>query len=429
MARRDFYRRLQRQLKDEEEAHAEEDAFHELVVITNDHMEKKGPKAGGSRPGKRPNINRERHIGAERVMKDYFGDNPVYDDRLFRRRYRMSRQLFLKIHNDVVSHDSYFLQKPDATGLLGLSSLQKLTAAIRQLAYGIGADATDEYCRIAETTATTCLYRFCKAVRRLYEAKYLRKPGRTDIQRLIEVNEKRGFPGMVGSIDCMHYVWDNCPVAWHSQFRDKDGKSSIVLEAIADEELWIWHAFFGLPGVNNDINVLERSPLGLDLIDFKLHDVSFQVNGNEYRQPYLLADSIYPNWTCFVKTIQTPQSDKRSYFAKRQESCRKDVERAFGVLQMKWGIIRQPARSWHIQNITDILMSCVILHNMGIEDERGQGLEELSSNVPRAEVTRSSRLPWNDFLMENADLKSSSGHYTLKNDLVHHLWQMRDMIE
>ncbi|GKB57969.1 hypothetical protein Tco_0914155 [Tanacetum coccineum] len=33
------------------------------------------------------------------------------------------------------------------------------------------------------------------------------------------------------------------------------------LEAVTDQRLWIWHAFFGVPGANNDLNVLYGSPL------------------------------------------------------------------------------------------------------------------------------------------------------------------------
>ena len=32
---------------------------------------------------------------------------------------------------------------------------------------------------------------------------------------------------------------------------------TIVLKAIASYDLWIWHAFFRLPGSHNDINVLD----------------------------------------------------------------------------------------------------------------------------------------------------------------------------
>ena len=58
---------------------------------------------------------------------------------------------------------------------------------------------------------------------------------------------------MFGSLDCMHWEWKNCLVGWQGWYTDKDRKKSIILEAIVDHSLWIWHAFFGLPGGNNDL--------------------------------------------------------------------------------------------------------------------------------------------------------------------------------
>jgi hypothetical protein len=49
-------------------------------------------------------------------------------------------------------------------------------------------------------------------------------------------------------------------VAWQGDFQDKDKNRSIVLEAVADQSLWIWHAYFGMPGTNNDI---FESPLSM----------------------------------------------------------------------------------------------------------------------------------------------------------------------
>ncbi|GJS90491.1 ALP1-like protein isoform X1 [Tanacetum coccineum] len=47
-------------------------------------------------------------------------------------------------------------------------------------------------------------------------------------------------------IDCMHWEWRNCPKAWHGQFARGDKKyPTIMLEAVASYDLWIWHAFFG----------------------------------------------------------------------------------------------------------------------------------------------------------------------------------------
>ncbi|GKD47639.1 ALP1-like protein [Tanacetum coccineum] len=36
---------------------------------------------------------------------------------------------------------------------------------------------------------------------------------------------------------------------------------TIMLEVVASQDLWIWHAFYGMAGANNDINVLDNSPL------------------------------------------------------------------------------------------------------------------------------------------------------------------------
>ncbi len=47
----------------------------------------------------------------------------------------MRRDLFMRIHDAIISHDRYFVQERNAAGKLGHSSLQKMTAAIRMLAY------------------------------------------------------------------------------------------------------------------------------------------------------------------------------------------------------------------------------------------------------------------------------------------------------
>ena len=112
---------------------------------------------------------------------------------------------------------------------------------------------------------------------------------------------------MFASLDCMHWQWKICPVAWQGQFQDKDKKRSVILEAIADQSLWIWHSFFGLPGGNNDINVLDRSPIVRYMLSGDGRHLNFTVNGNVYPRYYLLMDGIYPPWACFVQTIHKAQ--------------------------------------------------------------------------------------------------------------------------
>ena len=56
------------------------------------------------------------------------------------------------------------------------------------------------------------------------------------------------------------------------------------------------------------------------------------IQGKEYNMGYYLADGIYPKWSTLVQTIHDPRGPKEKLFAMKQEGCRKDVERAFGVL-------------------------------------------------------------------------------------------------
>ena len=65
-----------------------------------------------------------------------------------------------------------------------------------------------------------------------------------------------------------------------------------------------------------------------------------------------------------------PQGNKKKYFAKAQEACRKDVERAFGVLQSQFAIIHGPARLWDEESLENIMRACIIMYNMIVEDER-----------------------------------------------------------
>ncbi|GJW84694.1 putative ribonuclease H-like domain-containing protein, partial [Tanacetum coccineum] len=60
-------------------------------------------------------------------------------------------------------------------------------------------------------------------------------------------------------------------LSWQGQYGRGDKKyPTIMLEAVASQDLWIWHAFYGMAGANNDINVLDNSPLFDDPInDFR----------------------------------------------------------------------------------------------------------------------------------------------------------------
>ncbi|XP_020264092.1 putative nuclease HARBI1 [Asparagus officinalis] len=315
----------------------------------------------------------------------------------------------------------------DGVGKLGLSTLQKVTSAFRMLAYGTSADSTDEYVRIGESTAIVCLKRFCRATVEVYGDEYLRTPNVDDVARLLQKGEERGFPGMLGSLDCMHWQWKNCPTAWAGQYSGRHGGPTIILEAVASYDLWIWHAYFGLPGSNNDINVLQSSNLFDNLSQGIAPPAHYTIQGKNYDVGYYLADGIYPKWPTLVQTISNSDDKKKQYFAMMQEACRKDVERAFGVLQSRFAIIKGPARFWDKRTLHDIMTACIIMHNMIVEDERDEQEDVVIStpqSIPNAEnmeITETER--FQRFLARHKRLKNKEAHFALRNALIEHLWE------
>jgi hypothetical protein len=202
---------------EEEMASAAQDEEHMLILacLSGLYTEAATGRRGGSAPGRKKRKPRQR-------MEGYcilYADNPLHGEAIFRRRFRMSRKLFLKIVYALRDYDSYFRCKLDCTGMAGFSALQKCTVAMRMLAYGAPGDTTDDYLRMAESTAFDCFYRFCRAVIAVFGDTYLRSPTVQDIARIFAFNEARGFLGMLGSIDCMHWKWKNCPFSWQRMYK------------------------------------------------------------------------------------------------------------------------------------------------------------------------------------------------------------------
>ena len=104
----------------------------------------------------------------------------------------------------------------------------------------------------------------------------------------------------------------------------------------------------------------------------ELPPVQFVANGRTYNYGYYLADGIYPKWQTFVKPLKKPEVKKELDFHNAQVAARKDVERAFGILQAQFAIVRGPARFWDQKMLWYIMHACVIMHNMIIENARGQ---------------------------------------------------------
>jgi hypothetical protein len=116
-------------------------------------------------------------------------------------------------------------------------------------------------------------------------------------------------------------------------------------------------------------------------------------------------------------------------FCRLQEAYRKDVERAFGILQAQFQIVTRPARQWYQEDITATMKACIIMHNMIVEDDRAQHGDDFVDNPARYQVEEGSIQPDRDpytlgeYMSNREDMGNHVAHYALRDNLIQHVWE------
>lgn len=128
---------------------------------------------------------------------------------------------------------------------------------IRMLATGTSVVECDEYLYLGESTTHKALRLFCQVIIAYFEEKFLRIPTASCVARLLVENDACGFTSMLGSINCMHWIWKNNHVEQAGLCMGWNKKPIVILEVVVDKNLWIWDTFFGLLRSVNVINVLH----------------------------------------------------------------------------------------------------------------------------------------------------------------------------
>jgi hypothetical protein len=121
--------------------------------------------------GPRKSIRRDHAAAHQRLVEDYFAEEPLYPESMFRTRFRMNKRLFNHIVDALGQWSPFFTLREDCVGRIGLSPLQKCTAAMSMLAYGTPADALDEYLKIGKSTALECLDKFAQGIIEVFGGK------------------------------------------------------------------------------------------------------------------------------------------------------------------------------------------------------------------------------------------------------------------
>lgn len=107
-----------------------------------------------------------------------------------------------------------------------------------------------------------------------------------------------------------------------------------------------------------------------------------------------------------------------------KKRCRESIQCSAGHV----GYCEITCKIMALDKVHTILMACIVLHKMIIEDERGEEHEDFWVEADPLLTVHKGSMPWNDYLAATRDLESTSSHFNLRNDLIEHLWNRKGEI-
>ena len=185
---------------------------------------------------------------------------------------------------------------------------------------------------------------------------------------------KRTIPGILGAIDGLHIRILRMMGQRSAYWNYKHNVYTLACQGIAMGNLEFLDFATGFTGGTNDAGMWHQTsfgkgwqhgtgPLAEILSTFP---VSFSFRDNNSRvhyKPFLIGDGAYPLLPNLIKPFEGQQLSPFREQANRLVSGRRStIERAFGVLLMRWGLLRKGINSTPHCAVV-IINACVALHN------------------------------------------------------------------
>lgn len=318
----------------------------------------------------------------------------------FRKRFRVPYELFQEIVTDIRRVNDIKDERHDATGQESVDLSLMVLGSIRVLASGCTFDAIEELTNVSQETHRVFFHKqFCRWAESVAPEHIQMPHDEVSLRHVSGPYEIVGLPGCIGSVDCVHLVWDKCPASIRSLCKGKNDVPTLAFEVVASHTRRILSVSQYFWGTVND-KTISRMDAAFDLFrdegsfltEYVWH--SRDINGNivQHKGVYMICDGGYNNWPCLTCPYkhQAPGSSLESW-SKRVESVRKDVECVFGSLKKRFLLLKHPIRLHCPHSIERAFVACCLLHNL-LHDYDGWdeweveygGLEEIAETIAGA---------------------------------------------
>ena len=247
----------------------------------------------------------------------------------------------------------------------------KMLAVLRRLGRGGSFDDCWDGSGMGEETVRLFFHDFCdKFAQALYHV-YVKPPDSAeDLNKVTTIYKLLGFPGACGSIDCVHIQWDKCPFHLRSVCTGKEGFPTLAYEACVDHTKKILSVTKSHYGSRNDKTIVKYDDHVMNVKDEGLYANEkyylYNENGDleEHKGLYFICDGGYHKWKCLQCPMKHTTNPAAAHFSTNLESVRKDVEDLFGILKMRFRILKHAVELHNQDQIDNVFFTCCILHNI-----------------------------------------------------------------
>ena len=207
---------------------------------------------------------------------------------------------------------------------------------------------------------------------------HIRMPNTEDEIRLVMgLYERNDHPGCIGSVDCVHVIWDKYRSGMQALCTGKEKVPTLVFEAACSHTRRILSVSSWFFGTYNDKTISKYDPVMQQLKEAPFSDIEWialskSENGEivEKKQigAYFMCDGGYHLWETLIPPYKDQlEGTSMMEWSKHNESSRKDIECVFGINKKRFLFLKHPIRFHDPELIQRAVVTCFVLHNLLLE--------------------------------------------------------------
>ena len=283
----------------------------------------------------------------------------AWDDREWKKNFRVSRATFRYLCNELrgkLRHESTFRETVPVE--------KRVAIALWRLGTNVEYRTISHLFGVGVSTACIIVHEVCTAIVESLLHRYVKTPVGAEAADIIAgFEEKWGFPQCFGAVDGSH-ILILPPRDSPSDYYNRKGFHSIVLQALVDHQNRFLNVYVGWPGSVHDARIFPNSEVFTKGQSGRLAPNTVRSIGGVSVPVVILGDPAYPLLPWLMKPYPgAGLSVKEKKFNSRLSRARVVVECAFGRLKGRWRSLLK-RNDIKIDFMTTFVTACCILHNI-----------------------------------------------------------------